>query len=78
MLKLIEYQIGGSKEWEVMKESTAELVAATNFSSRSAFIEREYANMLALVKGNRSVKNPEPKLPSYEAWYIAKYNRLPA
>lgn len=72
----IEYENGQSKygEFEVMLESTAILFSGA--PGNGSAVEADYAEMLRRVKGIH--KLPKPKYPSYEAWYLATYNRLPA
>lgn len=82
MTNYVEYQtpIHGHDEFEVMRESTAELYAAVGFSKRTDEINRDIAmmNYDNLIKMIDDIENPKPKLPSYEAWYLARYNRLPS
>lgn len=82
MSKYVTYQTGihAHGDFEVMRESTAELYAAVGFSKRTDEINAdiamfEYDNLIKMIVG---IENPAPKLPSYEAWYLARYNRLPS
>lgn len=81
MTNYVEYQtpIHGHNDFEVMRESTAELYAAINFTTRTDEI---MADIAAFEKDPHDMieaeVNPAPKLPSYEAWYLARYNRLPS
>lgn len=82
MSNYVEYQTGihAASDFEVMRESTAELYAAVGFARRHDEIVADwemfkYDNLIAMID---EIDNPKPKLPSYEAWYLARYNRLPA
>lgn len=50
MLELVTYTVGMTRDEEVMKESTANLMAATSLTKRIAIVEADYRAMLDRIK----------------------------
>lgn len=82
MNNIIEYQTGAhaADEWEVMRESTANLYAESNFKARVESVEKdiamfEYDNLIKMID---DINNPKAPLPSYHSYCIEKYGYIPA